>query len=159
MLRFLFGDAKWVAASPAPVFGDKDPTLSGQILFENGILTSLCGMNVQDYLIFEMDLYGSKGRLRITHSGFDADLWKVGKGSYFSGYKELLPAKADFKLNKKQMMINAMTDLVKCVRTGKSPSCDGEDGVKALELICAFHESVRAGKRVELPLKNRKVKI
>ncbi len=159
LLRFFLGEAQWVDASPQPVFGDKDPTVSGQILFENGVLVSLAGLDVKDYLIFEIDFYGSKGRLRVTHSGFDLDYWKVGKSSYFSGYKELVPAKAKIPMKEKQMMVNAVADLVASLEKEKESLCTGEDGRKALEIACAFRESLKSGGRISLPLQNRNVGI
>ncbi|HTL46686.1 MAG TPA: Gfo/Idh/MocA family oxidoreductase [Verrucomicrobiae bacterium] len=157
LLRDFLGDVDSVMASPAPVFGDKDLTLSGELIFKNGTRVSLCGLNVQDYLIFEMDFYGSKGRLRIKHSGFGMEAWKVGPSKFFSGYKELTPVKLAVPLEKKNMMMNAVKDLAACVRSGKQPLSTAEDGLKALELICAFHESFkRGGERLKLPLAGRK---
>ncbi len=155
LLGLFLGDAKWVSASSQPVFGDKDLTLSGQIYFENGTLVSLAGLNVKDYLIFELDFYGSKGRLRIKHSGFGLDYWKVEESPYFSGYKELKSSKPPFLMSKKKMMTNAVTDVVQALKTGREPRSTGRDGLKALELICAFKDSFKTGKRVSLPLKNR----
>lgn len=155
-LRDCLGDVESVAASPAPVFGDKDLTLSGELIFKNGVRASLNGLDVRDYLIFEIDFYGSLGRLRVTHSGFDAEYWKVGPSAYFTGYKELTPAKLNLGLDKKQMMVNAVQDIVSCVRTGRAPRSTAADGLKALEIICALRESYRRGVRVSLPLKNRK---
>lgn len=155
LLRFFLGDAKSVYASQNPVFGDQDPTLSGQILFKNGVLVTLIGLNVSDYLIFEFDFYGSKGRLRLTQSGFDHEFWKVGENQLFSGYKQLLPSKLNLNLKNKTMMINAVTDLIRSARNHRAPACGVEDGMKALELVCAFKESFKFDKQVNLPFKNR----
>lgn len=159
LLRLFLGDAEWVNTSPAPVFGDKDLTMSGQVYFKNGTLATLVGLDVKDYLIFEMDFYGSKGRLRITHSGFELAYWKVGESPYFSGYKELKSSKAPFALKEKKMMVNAVSDLVHSMKTGSVPKSTGTDGLKALELICAFKLSFEKGARVTLPLQNREIKL
>lgn len=159
LLRFFLGEARWVEASPAPVFGDKDPTLSGQILFENDVLVSVCGLEVTDYLIFELDFYGSKGRFRITRSGFDSQYWKLRQSPYFSGYRELASFPSPVMMKGKDMMRNAVADLMSCLKNDREPRCSGEDGTRALELICAFHESLKTGARVDIPLKNRNVRI
>lgn len=157
LLRSCLGDAVSVQASPYPVFGDKDLTLSGEILFKNNVRATLQGLDVKDYLIFEIDFYGSNGRLRITHSGFTAETWKVGPSPYFSGYRELVSSKSSFGLHEKQMMIHAVADIVDCLRSGREPRSTANDGLKALEMICALHESFRKGcSRIKLPLKNRK---
>ncbi len=159
LLRFFLGAVKSVSASPEPKFGDQDPTLSGEILFESGVLASVVGLDVKDYLIFEIDFYGSKGRLRLTHSGFSCEYWKVGKSPYFSGYQELVASKSPADLREKKMMLNAVQDIVACLKTGKQPLSTGDDGRKTLEIICAFHESWRTGNKIALPLKNRNVGI
>ncbi len=159
LLRLFLGEAKWVYASSLPTFGDKDPTLSGQIFFENETLVSVAGLDVKDYLIFEIDFYGTKGRLRIIHSGFKAEYWKVGTSPYFSGYKELRPTKINFNLNKKTMMLSAISDLTDCLQKHRDPLCSGEDGRKVLEIVCAFKKSFRTGLKVSIPLEDRNLGI
>ncbi len=159
VLRFFLGDAHWVESAPAPVFGDKDLTLSGMMGFENNVLVSLAGLDVRDYLIFELDFYGSAGRLRLTHSGFDCEQWKVAASPFFSGYNELKPVVSQWKLDSKGMMLDAMRDLAVCLATGRAPLCTGQEGLKSLEMICAFQRSFKIKRRVALPLKNRKARI
>lgn len=160
LLRLFWGDAKWVQASPDIVIGDreKDPTLSGTIGFQNGALATIAGLDVKDYLIFEADFYGSNGRLRVADSGFKAFYWNTGDHSHYSGYKELKSPKT-LNYKHKEMLLNAVSNMVECLNGKAEPLCSGEDGIKALEIIYAFHESFRTGKRVDLPIKNRSLKL
>ena len=159
LLNYFLGEAAWVQASPSPVFGKKDLTLSGMIYYKQNTLVSVAGLDVQDYLIFELDFYGSKGRLRITHSGFDLDYWKVSTSPYFSGYKELISQKSPIRLDKKKMMLNAVEDVAGCISKKRQPISSAQDGLKALELLCAFKESFKRNKKIALPLKNRKLSL
>lgn len=157
LLHYYLGEPQWVSAASAPVFGDKDPTLSGQMLFEKNVLVSIIGLDVKDYLIFELEFYGSKGRVRIKHSGFDLQVSRVEKSRYFSGYKELSQEKKPFSMKHKTMMLNAVKNIVASLKNGKQPKSTGADGKKALEMICAFKQSWKQGKRIAFPLKQRKV--
>lgn len=159
LLHYYLGDPVWMQVSETPVFGDQDPTLSGQILFEKGVLVSLIGLDVRDYLIFEMEFYGSRGRLRIKHSGFDLGLSRVDDSPFFSGYQELKDVSSPFSMKHKTMMLNAVKDIVAGLNSRREAKSSGEDGAKALEMICAFKQSWKTKKRVLLPLKNRKVSL
>ncbi len=159
LLRFFLGNAEAVHASQTPIFGDKDLTLSGQIWFKNEVLVTLVGLNVSNYLIFEIDFYGSNGRFRLTRSGFESESWEVGPSPFFSGYKELLHSKLNLNLKKKTMMIDAIQELIESAENHKTPACSAEDGMKALELVCALKESYKRNKKINLPLKNRNVGI
>lgn len=159
LLRVFLGEAEWIQMCPAPVFGDKDLSMSGQVYFQNGTLVTLCGLDVKDYLIFEIDFYGSKGRLRITHSGFGVETWKVAPSPFFSGYQELSATPKAWAMKKKKMIVDAVSDIITAVRSGKPTRSTVVDGRQALELVAAANLSYKSGKRVALPLKNREVEI
>ena len=108
-------------------------------------------------MIFEIDIYGSRGRLRIEDIGRSASFWRVVPSPEFSETKVLIPGKLSFKGDTlKDTMVNSVEDIVKCLDTGKRPLSTGEDGLKSLELIAAFNESSASGRTVKLPLKNKK---
>lgn len=158
LLRYFFGDVKWVCG----VYKTKldDPSIDGYLFFKNGISAAIQSCDVDNFLIFEMDVLGSKGRLRTANSGNSAKLFKVRDSKSFSGYKELFRIRSPFRPEPKKFMLNAVEDVIKCIERGGEPLCSGEDGKKSLELICAFHESARKdGKKIYLPLKNRNVEI
>ena len=100
LLRFFFGDVAWVQAtysrnkSPNP----NDPNIDGVMKFRDGTFCAIQACDVQEFLIFEMDCIGTKGRLNITHSGFDVEFYEVRESEIFSGYKEIF--KSDFPINK-----------------------------------------------------------
>ena len=76
------------------------------------------------------------------------------------GYKELFDGDTLVRVTQKTIMKNAVKNIVKCISSGAVPACTGIDGVKSLEIICAFHASALGGNApVELPLKRRDVTI
>ncbi|MGB8707617.1 MAG: Gfo/Idh/MocA family oxidoreductase [Dehalococcoidia bacterium] len=163
LLRFFFGDVAWVQATYSQNKSPNinDPNIDGIVKFRDGIFCAIQACDVQEFLIFEIDCIGTKGRLNLTHSGFDVEFYKVRESELFSGYKEIF--KSDFPINKKaprEFMVSAIRHLVECLKEGQKPICSGEDGRAALELICAFHESARAdGNKISLPLMDSEIEV
>ncbi|MFC2048072.1 Gfo/Idh/MocA family protein [Chloroflexota bacterium] len=163
LLRFFFGDVDWVRAiysqnkSPNP----NDPNIDGIMKFNNGTLCAIQACDAQKFLIFEMDCIGTRGRLNLTHSGFDLEFYEVKESERFSGYREIFnrppPINKDAP---REFMVSAVEHLVTCLKDGKRPISSGEDGRASLELICAFHESAGAdGNKVSLPLVDSEIEI
>lgn len=163
LLRFFFGDVDWVQAiysqnkSPNP----SDPNIDGIVKFGSGTLCSIQACDVQNFLIFEMDCIGAKGRLNLTHSGFDLEFYEVRESSLFSGYKEVFPAPPPIETDvPREFMVASVKHLIQCIEQRKTPISSGEDGRAALELICTFHKSARGdGKRIPLPLTDSEIQI
>ena len=163
LLRFFFGDVSWVIAFPSEnkSSNENDPNFDGVIRFKNNVFCTIHACDVNNFLIFEMDVVGEKGRLIITHSGFDLDFYEVRDSDLFSGYKELYSGEPPVDVNlPREFMINGVKHLVKCLENTKLSISSGEDGLRALELICAFHESAKEdGKKIYLPLKESSVEM
>jgi len=157
LLLFFFGIPDWVQSnySDTQSPNTKDPNIDGFVKFKNGILCSIQSCDVKNYLIFEMDIIGSRGRLKLTHSGFGLEYYIIKDSPYFSGYRELFRSRAPFSFNKKrEFMLCAIKHLIYCIKNDIEPISSGIDGLASLELIIAFHESARKkGKKVYLPLK------
>jgi predicted dehydrogenase len=163
LLRFFFGDVEWVQAvysqnkSPNP----NDPNIDGAMKFRSGPLCAIQACDVQDFLIFEMNCLGAKGRLNITHSGYDLEFYDAEESKLFSGYKELFPAASPIdKATPRDFMVDGVKCLIECLDKGQKSISAGEDGRAALELVCAFHESAKQdSKRIWLPLKDSEVEV
>lgn len=160
-LRFLFGDVKWVQAeysqnkSPNP----DDLNIDGMIKFKTGLLCTVQACDNRNALIFEMNIIGTKGRLIITHSGFDMDFYSVRESDLFSGYKEFYPEKCPIEKEiPRDFMVYMVEHIIGCLENKERPCSTGDDGYAALELICAFYESANEnGKRVCFPLAESKI--
>lgn len=162
LLRFLFGDVEWIQAvksqnqSPNP----DDPNLDGIVKFKNGIFCTIQACDVKNYLIFDLDIFGSKARIKLTNSGFTVKYYEAKESNFFLGYNELFESKSPIKEHPKNFMVNAVSQIIDCLEKNTNPLCSGEDGLAALELICAFRGSAdNEGKRIYLPLKDSNIKI
>lgn len=163
LLRFFFGDVDWVRAiysqSKSPNLND--PNIDGIMKFSNGLFCTIQACDVQEFLIFEMDCIGTRGRLNLTHSGFDLEFYEVKESQLFSGYREIFNTTPSINKDApREFMVSAVEHLIECLKGGKRPICSGEDGRASLELVCAFHESARAdGKKVSLLLSDSEIEI
>lgn len=163
LLRFFLEDVDWVQAiysqNESPNLND--PNIDGIVKFRNGTLCAIQACDVHNFIIFEMDCIGTKGRLDITHNGFDLEFYEVKESKLFSGYREIFRSTPPFnKDTPRDFMVSAISHLVECLKEGKKSISSGEDGRASLELICAFHESAKGnGIKIRLPLIDNEIVI
>jgi len=156
LLRMFFGDASWVMSLSEAGEAETDPTVNAYIRFQKGFGAMMHALDVNKYLMFETDIYGTEGRLRIKNSGFNAVSWKVIDHPKFSGYKCLSSEKQFAGEGLKNTMVGSVQDIIRCLNNGGKPRSTGEDGRSALELIAAIRESLKkGGEKISLPLKDR----
>jgi len=156
LLRFYLGDVDRVEgrmsvnASPNAA----DPNIDGWLGFVNGTVAAIQACDVRAYTIFEINLLGTRGRLRVTSHGFAAEFEEVRESERYSGYRELFPASLPIDGNcSHEAMLHAMAHLLDCMEGGRKPISSGEDGRAALEIICGLSQSaLECGRRVDLPV-------
>lgn len=154
LLRFLFGEVKWLEAffSKNKSKNENDPNLDGVMCFNNGLLATFQACDVKKYLIFELNCFLDKGRFVLKNSGFSLDFYKIDKSGHFSGYKELEKTASPFKTKyKRNFMVNAVDHLVKCIKNKSDSVSSGSEGLKALELIeASIFSAKKNSKRIYL---------
>ena len=156
VLRMFLGDAEGVAAWINDEPTKDDPNMDGYLKFKNGTAVTLQSVALQAFLVFEIDIYGTKGRLRIQDNGFKLSYWKVKESSKYKGFNELFEEFSPIEIHPKTMIKSAVTDIVECLQTGREPTCTGDDGYKALEMICAFQLSIKENnKYITFPLNDK----
>jgi len=163
LLRFYLGEVAWVQGryslneSPNP----KDPNIDAWLGFADGLVAAIQACDVKAYLIFEVSLLGTKGRLRVTSSGFNVEFEEVRDSERFAGYRELFPVSSPIRAEAPhEFMLFGIAHLLECLETGEKPICSGEDGRAALQIICALRESADAdAKRIKLPLAHSSITI
>ena len=164
LLRYFFGDAEWVCATESknPSPNQNDPNFDGMLKFKNNLFCTIQACDVKKFLIFDIDIIGSIGRFKLTHSGFEYEYEIVKNSHQFLGYRELYPTQKN-PINKniiREPMLNGVKHLTDCLKRDIKPISSGEDGLKSLELICAFHESAKKDcEKIHLPLKSTSIEI
>ena len=160
LMRFFGGDVQWVCGqSPDPrIASDEEGNLSGHIQFRSGATGCIVSGWDRTNHVFELDLVGSAGRLRLSGDGGAMDLCRFKESPRYSGYRELAPDDEVGQFSRDGLpqvsrLVSAMRDVIDCISSGKQPACNGQDGLAAVDIACALCESVKRGNsRVELPL-------
>lgn len=149
-LRYLFGDVAWLRAEPA-ADRQPDPNLSGTVGFHGGVRGRLVGCGAASFLIFELDVLGIEGRLRVLNNGERIELWHASDSPRYSDVQELI-LQEELGGWREERMVQAIADILGCLERGGTPACSGMDGRKALELVAAFRWSGDQDAQVTLPL-------
>jgi len=156
LMRFFAGNVAWVSGD-ATDQGKIEIGLSGYVRFRSGVqglVVSGCGGTDR---LFELDLVGSRGRLRISGNGARLELARFDEAdSVVKSWESLTdrPEEPAARLYEQgQQGLAAVRDLLSCLQSGGVPVCSGRDGMAALEIAWALCESATRGhRRIDLPL-------
>lgn len=169
ILRFFLGEASWVEAflesqeeghshdlHPVRRFVQHDVGGYALITFKNSVYATVHG-DSKEYFLFEFDITGTEGRLRIGNWLFE--LYEAGVSVREQGLRELHLKDAGGWLAASPT-VAAVHHLVDCME-GRSENIGGpRDGMAALEIALAIQEShLEGGSRVHLPLRDRSLRV
>ncbi|MBI2387682.1 MAG: Gfo/Idh/MocA family oxidoreductase [Elusimicrobia bacterium] len=147
-MRLLGGELDWVSGDRFADASGDEPTVAGFLGFSSGAKGFLACQGRRESFVFELDVLGSRGRLRLTDNCRRLELSQFKESPNFSGYDELasfpVPAKAD----RPSGFLAAVGDLADCLDgLKKAPSCTGRDGLLALAAAEALRVSAADGGR------------
>lgn len=131
LVRFLVGELSAVQG-----FGPVDPAAIDQTIdmtleFGSGARGLLQGIRAAPYSLFELDLVGSKGRLRLIDGGQRIEVFVAEPSRHFPGFRDLVPV-AGPAGGLADLLMHAANNLVGALRTGTKPAGTGADAVAAL---------------------------
>ena len=149
LLRYLVGEVQWVHGIDSLHEGGDDPTLDVALGLQNGTLATMRSAEVANFTICEMDIMGTRGRVQIVDSSYQVHVSTAVPSPRYSGYVELMPSSVDMG-NRSNVMLHAVEDIVHCLDTGDEPQSTGDDGIAALRIALAAHESVKTGQIMEI---------
>jgi predicted dehydrogenase len=149
LARFFLGEITAVRGFDTRNERNADPTLDAWLKFASGTTGFLHGCDEESYSIFEMDIIGTKGRVRIRDSGNTIEYYNVDEDPDYSGYMALLPAETDHE-GLGDVILHAVNDLVSCLENGTQPLCSGQDGIKAIEIASAIQRSVKNNREIPI---------
>lgn len=133
LLGFLCGPI--FRAIPLSIGAEKDPDPTIDVCFElpDGIRAVLQGVDHRAFTIFEMDVLGTNGRIRITEGGHEIHFSEPKPSPLYTGYVTLAATHEPFE-PVLDTTFNAVCDLARCVIERKQPICNGESARTALAL-------------------------
>lgn len=149
LVRYLAAEVDWVMATDTLRENGPDPTLDVALGLAGGTLATLRACDAQHFSVFEMSLMFTRGRVSLRDDCLHIEVFRSLPSKRYSGYFELQAEHQDFGVSR-NMMLHAVEDLVMALQTCRPPACSAQDGLAALKIGCAAHESARTGQRVML---------
>ncbi len=131
LVRFLVGEIVRVEGFGPIDPGSADQTIDVAIDFESGARGMLHGLRAAPYSLFELDLIGPKGRVRIVDGGQRVDVYTVAGSRRFPGFRELVSAVGPSG-GLGDLLMHAASDVIEALATGRRPAGTGADAVAAL---------------------------
>lgn len=161
ILRYFFGNVKTINAnySKNKSANPKDPNIDATLHFTNNTICQINSLDFKNYVIFEMDILGSKARLQINLVNNDYVFQSVQKSGNVAGYNTLKNNLLNYKKSENSSIFLAIENIISCIGSKKQPLCTGIDGYKSLELVVACQLAAKSNKSILLPLTNLQYKI
>jgi predicted dehydrogenase len=134
-------------------YSSLDPTLDCVLEYEvesRHLPVYLVTSDYRHFSLFEIDIMGTAGRIRIAEKGQEIKQYSVGEDPIYRGYSVLRHFKS-IPSDLKHVLGRAVEDLVD-VYYGRSsqPRCGVEEAIDALRVVEALRKSLSSGSTVEL---------
>ncbi len=153
-LRFLLGEdivhAQALGSTTSEIEGD--PAMDALFTMDSGRRVTLIAADKSGYghSIFEIDIIGNKGRIRLVDNGFGIELYRTGQYKRYPGVNALIPVSPEEqgKLPKSGMdrtLINTLDEILLSLEDGALNLKHAEEAVKDLRVAEALIESSKRG--------------
>jgi predicted dehydrogenase len=148
LIRFFFGDVISVKSNSSKNVSNNPsyPNIDVVLELHENIECKIHALNYNPYAIFEMDILGTDGRMRLNLISNKIEYFKVQTDKYFV-YRDLSPSKIKVATSNPSPLLLAVQNMVNVIDKREEPQCSGFDGYKSLELIIACIESSRNQKK------------
>lgn len=140
LMRFLGGDVVSVIGYEALTTDPADPTFGGVLHFASGAVGHLVPNGTRTDMVFEVTVTGTEGRVEVRGHGAELRAWRFGTSARYAGYRELDALEVSLP-ETRPAVVEALADLVACVRDGGTPLCSGEDSYRDVLVIDALARS------------------
>jgi len=146
LLQFLFGKVKRIQAL-SPLTKNReikaDYDLDLLLYFNRGFYTMIKNLKAEYYSLFEIDILGTKGRIKITESGFDIKWYRVIVSKVFPGYRELDVKGREIKHGMEEAILRALDNIVSAKDKKSTLVSPGRDALVTLKII---DQAIKAAK-------------
>jgi predicted dehydrogenase len=160
LLRMFFGEIKFLESNFSKNISNniKDPNVEIKLEFLNKINCTIHGLDYRNYALFEMDIIGTLGRMRLDLVSHKIEYFKIDNKNSLV-YHKLKPSNISISRSKYSPIQLAIKNLINSLSSKNNSLCTGLDGYKSLELIIASLSSANINKKISLPILNNNYKI
>jgi predicted dehydrogenase len=152
MNMFVQEPFKWALGHFIKESDENDPTLCGLLGYENDIVGSIIGLGMPSDLVFEIELFGTEGRIKILENGAKREAFLFKESRRYEHYREYV--KQDWnEVSLGERFLLSVSEIVAFLDGKGKISCTGEDAYSALEAAVALCQSANnSSKKIALPL-------
>jgi predicted dehydrogenase len=153
LARWLVGEIATVQAFDSLREGGADPTLDLRLHFQSGATGSLTGLSAGNYSIFEMDILGTEGRVRLSDGGWVVEHSPVECSPHYTGYRTPAPSKI-IPGDMRDVTLRGVNHLTECLDQPGTPlACTVQDGLLTLLVAEAAGRSLVTARMEPVPEK------
>ncbi|HEY62606.1 MAG TPA: Gfo/Idh/MocA family oxidoreductase [Anaerolineae bacterium] len=148
-LRWIFGEIESVfgmTSSNSSLDIDVDDVAEITLKFVNGVIGHVSLDYIQRPPTHNLEIIGTQGTIRWDNSDGAVHVYSAHGGT--NAMWEVYPAPKGFSRN--DMFREQMKHFIKVVKGKEIPLCSLDDGVRALEIALAVHESTRTQRMVKV---------
>ena len=159
ILLLFFGPAKNISSkfSVNQSNNKQDPNLDIVIEFKEKIICNLNALDISNYGILEMDIFGTKGRVKMDMVKHCIDFFEISKKGLV--YNELKKGNRISTRKENEPILKILENLLVSIEKKSIPLASLKQGHNSLELIIGAMMSAQQNKTINFPIKNKKFKI
>lgn len=134
LLRWFWGDPIKINRLGSPRGPQNDPGLDCELIWPDGMIATFLHIPEPTYVCHDVDIFTDRARVTIGQRGQIICRYDSVEEPYFKKFRILESEPKSQETEWRNCPLRAIEELVTCLEEGGQPSCNLEDGVKALEL-------------------------
>jgi predicted dehydrogenase len=158
LLHFLGEEIHSLHAFGAVDYFEDDPTLNFSFQTLSGATGFLQGFPKDICTVFEMELRGELGRVRILDSGAEFEWWHIAESPDYSNHK-VFQRTTGLSGGLADAILCLVEDAISCIETHSRPFCSGKDAIEAMKVATAAKHSFKEKSEIVLPDFHRLLRI
>jgi predicted dehydrogenase len=139
LARFLVGEIARASAMVPTRVESADPSIPISLEFARGCSGSLLAADRDSYSVFEIDVLGTKGRLRFSDAGEELEVWQVSEDKRYPGFRRLLRSQQQWPKPQLSQALNmGIARIVDFLDGTAENASSGSEAVRDMEIVEAI---------------------
>lgn len=124
-----------------------------QIRFKNGLIASLVASHVTPHKVRKIEINAKNAYIDLDYVRNDLQIYRMSIPQFYvdkgmSKFKEEMYIERPF-VGREEPLAAELKDFINSVRTSSRPKVSGLDGLRAVQIATAIHQSLKEGRRIE----------